>query len=179
MICYKAFNPDYTCRGYRFDKDGINITEAANCVKNGFHCAENPMDCLTYYPDFKNSIYCLVEASGDVHEDGSDSKISCTVLKVLKELTHEEYMWMCLAYMIKHPRRAQHHAVQQNKGEASGRGYVVVKGVAPTAKGKLGDILAFALTNEDGDVVDANVIIIDGEAYEPDVLYNADGEAAV
>lgn len=177
MICYKAFKPDYTCRGYLFDKDGINITEAANCVRNGFHCAENPMDCLSYYPDFKNSIYCLVEADGDIHEDGSDSKISCTVLRILKELTSEEYMWMCLAYMMKYPQRPIHHAVSYDTGGAGGRGYAVVIGEAPTAKGKLGDVLAFGVRSKDGRVVDGNVIVIDGGNYKPDILYNVDGEA--
>ena len=43
MIAYKGFNKGLICRGYQFSK-GENITEEANCAKNGFHSAENPLD---------------------------------------------------------------------------------------------------------------------------------------
>lgn len=53
MKAYKGFKKDLTCLGYKFNEDGINKTDQANCRKNGFHCAENPMDCLDYYSDWK------------------------------------------------------------------------------------------------------------------------------
>lgn len=49
MYAYKGFEPDLSCRGYRFVM-GKNVTPEANCASNGFHCAENPLDCLSYYP---------------------------------------------------------------------------------------------------------------------------------
>ena len=48
MIAYKGFAPGLICRGHQFVM-GVNKTEKANCRQNGFHCAENPLDCLTYY----------------------------------------------------------------------------------------------------------------------------------
>ena len=54
MIAYKGFHPGLICRGYQFVM-GLNVTEQANCAANGFHCAENPLDCLSYYPDMKQS----------------------------------------------------------------------------------------------------------------------------
>lgn len=86
MIAYKGFEKDLVCRGYQFTKDKVHETDQANCRENGFHCAENPLDCLYYYRDWKNSVYYLVEASGDLDEDGADTKISCTRLRLLKEL---------------------------------------------------------------------------------------------
>lgn len=59
-ICYKGFEPDLSCRGYRFVM-GKNVTPEANCASNGFHCAENPLDCLSYYGDMNRSIYYLVQ----------------------------------------------------------------------------------------------------------------------
>lgn len=47
MYAYKGFEPDLSCRGYRFVM-GKNVTPEANCASNGFHCAENPLDCLSY-----------------------------------------------------------------------------------------------------------------------------------
>ena len=45
MIAYKGFEHGLICRGYRFVM-GLNRTGKANCRKNGFHCAENPLDCV-------------------------------------------------------------------------------------------------------------------------------------
>lgn len=60
MIAYKGFQKDLKCRGFQFQEYGINETEKANCRQNGFHCAENPLDCLCYYPNWKNSVYYIV-----------------------------------------------------------------------------------------------------------------------
>ena len=81
MIAYKAFRPGLICLGYQFVM-GMNVTDKANCRKNGFHSAENPLDCLSYYP-FKDSEFYLVDAGGDIDEDGTDSKISLTVTILL------------------------------------------------------------------------------------------------
>ena len=75
MYAYKGFEPDLSCRGYRFVM-GKNVTPEANCASNGFHCAEDPLDCLSYYGDMNRSIYCLVQPGGDIDEDDRDSKIA-------------------------------------------------------------------------------------------------------
>ena len=46
MKAFKGFRKDLTCLGFQFRENGINRTEEANCVQNGFHCAENPLDCV-------------------------------------------------------------------------------------------------------------------------------------
>ena len=45
MIACKAFNPGLVCLGYQFVM-GKNVTDKANCRQNGFHCAEDPLDCV-------------------------------------------------------------------------------------------------------------------------------------
>ena len=45
MIAYKGFRPGMICIGYQFQM-GLNVTEKANCRQNGFHCAEDPLDCV-------------------------------------------------------------------------------------------------------------------------------------
>ena len=85
MIAYKGFLPGLICRGYQF-RMGLNVTEKANCAHNGFHCAEDPLDCLRYYGDINHAEYYIVDAGGDIDEDGVDSKISCTELTILKRL---------------------------------------------------------------------------------------------
>ena len=61
MLAYKGFEKGLICRGYQF-KLGLNTTDKAHCVRYGFHCAENPLDCLTYYPNTSTSVYFIVNA---------------------------------------------------------------------------------------------------------------------
>lgn len=142
MIAYKAFEPGLICRGYQFVY-GLNVTEQANCRTNGFHCAENPLDCLSYYGDLNGSEYYLVDAGGDIDEDGNDTKISCTHLTILKKLDRKEFFLHGLAYMVDHPQQPLSSHVSRNRAKAR-NGYAVVRGADPVACGKLGDILAFA-----------------------------------
>lgn len=104
MIAYKGFLPGLICRGYQF-RMGLNVTEKANCAHNGFHCAEDPLDCLRYYGDINHAEYYIVDAGGDIDEDGVDSKISCTELTILKRLTKKELFLHGLAFMADHPKR--------------------------------------------------------------------------
>ena len=150
-LAYKAFEPGLICRGVAFKGVGqVNVTSEANCVKNGWHCAEDPADCLRYYPNFKNSVYTIVNVGGDVDEDAVDSKISCTELTILRVLEPLDYLLHILIYMAKHPGKVC-FADKGNRAEAK-NGYVVVRGQNPYAKGREGDLLAMA-REENGEIV--------------------------
>ena len=116
MIAYKGFQKDLKCRGFQFQEYGINETEKANCRQNGFHCAENPLDCLCYYPNWKNSAYYIVDASGDLDEDGEDSKISCTKMRLLKKIELRSLLLHGAAYMAKYPNRKWNSHVAKESG---------------------------------------------------------------
>ena len=161
MIAYKGFRPGLICRGYQFVM-GLNTTEKANCRENGFHCAEDPLDCLSYYSSLEHSEYYIVNAGGDIDEDEHDSKIACTELTVIKRLTKEELFLHGLAYMVDHPRRVWSSHVAANRAMAN-CGYAVVRGKDPVATGRLGDILAFAKEAPDSEsIVQVAVGQIDG-----------------
>lgn len=173
MIAYKGFAPGLICRGYQF-VPGLNKTEKANCRYNGFHCAENPLDCLTYYPNMDQAEYYIVNAGGDIDEDGNDTKISCTELTVLKKLTKEDFFLHGLAFMADHPLREWSCRVVKNKAEAAA-GYAVVRGIDPVARGKKGDILAFAKENPvDGHIIQIALAQVDGIKVLSDIWYGAD-----
>ena len=116
MEVIKAFAPGLVCRGHKFKRNEVNVTNEANCVQNGWHAAENPLDCLSYYSwNGKNEFY-ICEAGGDIHEDGSDSKISCTELLIGERLTLEKFVAKAIEYMIKHPnRKTNYHVKEQGK----------------------------------------------------------------
>lgn len=174
MLCYKAFQPGFKCRGYQYHM-GKNVTGEANCHKNGFHCASDPADCLSYYPDIHSSVYCLVEAGGDIDEDGVDSKVSCTELSILRVLTLEDYFLHILIHMARNPDSKSSRAVQ-DRGTAR-NGYIIISGKNPFARGSLGDILAMLKTGADGKAEQLGVLRVDGETILPDIYYNIDGEA--
>ena len=75
MLAYKGFGPGQNCRGYSFLL-GLNVTDKANCRENGFHCAENPLDCLSYYPDMEKSEYFIVNVAQQTKVPISRTKTS-------------------------------------------------------------------------------------------------------
>lgn len=174
MIAYKGFHPGLVCRGYQFVM-GKNVTSEANCAHNGFHCAEDPLDCLSYYPDMDHSEYYLVNAGGDVDEDGRDSKISCTELTILKKLNREEFLLHALAYMMDHPGREWNSRVKRESGCAEKNDFVIVRGADPIAKGGRNSVLAFAKEEPGtGKVIQIALACVDGKRAKPNVWYDAD-----
>lgn len=175
MIAYKGFAPGLVCRGYQFVM-GKNVTEQANCAENGFHCAENPLDCLSYYPDLKRSVYCIVQPGGDMDEDAQDTRLACTELTIVKQLRTEDFFLHALAYMVDHPFRTWNCNVQKNCGSAR-NGYVVVRGSDPLARGRTGDILALAredpVTNRISHIA---LLVVDGKRIRPNTWYDIDAQ---
>ena len=107
-------------------------------------------------------------------EDDVDSKIACTELTVLKQLTEEELFLHGLVYMVDHPRRAWSPLVKEERATAN-CGYAVVRGKDPVAVGRLNDILAFAKEAPDSEsIVQVAVGRIDGVTLLPDVWYGVD-----
>lgn len=174
MLAYKGFRKGLICRGYQF-KPGVNYTEEANCVKNGFHCAANPIDCLSYYPDINSSEYWIVDARGDIDEDACDSKISCTELHVLKRLSRQEFFLHCLIWLAHHPDDRV-RCCAHDHGEAL-HGYAIVIGKAPVAKGnKKGDILALLQIDNRGKVISMAVYKIGTKHTKPGKYYDIHGK---
>ena len=167
MLVYKATQKGQVCRGVKL-KPGLNIEPEANCVQNGWHAAEDPLDCLTYYPDEKNSEFWVCEAAGDIDEDGHDSKISCTHLTLIKQLSLEEFVLHAIAYMLKYPGRC-------SKNEEFDHGSIHIRrGDHPTASGRMGDVIG--LLRERAGRQSVAVFTIDGEDYFPDTDYTLDEE---
>lgn len=179
IAAYKAFDRDLSCTSannrFQYQPGVWNEEPEANCGKNGFHCAENPLDCLSYYPAWEMAVYYLVLADGDINEDANDSKISCTRLKLVKRLEMGEFIAHSLQYIYEHPLRENNRYVHRDEGTAY-EGFIVVRGKNPIAKGKLGDILGLVKEErESRAVMEAGIYIIDGTEMMPDIWYNTDG----
>lgn len=182
ILAYKGFDRDLSCTSganrFQYALDCWNEEPEANCRKNGFHCAENPLDCLNYYPEWKKSVYYLVAAGGDIDEDEVDSKISCTRLRLIKPLTLEEFVAHSMNYIWNHPLRKDHGSVRKERGTAC-NGFVIVRGKAPKAKGGMGDVLGFIKEERQSKRAgEMELYVVDGEKILPDTWYNIYGRPA-
>lgn len=167
MIAYKAFNKDLTCtlgKGtFQYEEGKIYTEDTAKCAKTGFHCTNDPLDTLLYYPDMKHSRYYIVDARGDINEDGNDSKISCTEIELVKELTIETFVYHALYYIVKHPKRKNNeNYVKREKAESYGP-FVIVRGKNPSAAGKEGCVIGLLKEKEDSEEIEEMAIYVAGE----------------
>ena len=179
ILAYKGFDLDLSCtsRGNRFQyvPDRWNEEPTAKCGENGFHCAENPLDCLTYYPDWTKSVYYLVAADGDINDTQGDSKISCTRLRLVRRLDLEEFVAHSLNYIWNHPYRENSGRVCWKTGTAAG-GFVIVRGKEPRARGKLGDVLGIVREGRwTREAEEMGLYVVDGEKVLPDTWYDVQG----
>lgn len=180
---YKMFNKDLTCtRGkgrFQYPKDEWIEEPDANCAKNGFHCAKNPLDCLSYYPDWDNSVCYVVEIGGDIDEDAHDSKISCTRMRLDHELQLPQFVGHALWYVMHHPQMQDNHNIQEERASAGKNHFAIARGKAPAAKGKIGDMIGILKEFPGSREIEvAGAYRIDGKKYLPDTWYNVQGEVA-
>lgn len=171
MFVYKMFDKGLKCRGYKF-RVGVNECEHATCVKEGFHAAENPLDCLSYYPNFDKSECWLCYAEG-IHEDGSDTKISCTHLEILRRLEKWEFIYEAVRYIMEHPKRPLNKNVLKDYGETNNNGFAVVIGSEPKAKALHdGAVIALIVTSRNG-IGYEKVVFLYGDEVKKNTIYRA------
>lgn len=161
MIAYKGFSKDIksilgngkeeTCRF----KQGVTMKEKISKTGlSGYHCCENPFECLTYYPMDGLNRFFRVEAAGNIDEDDSE-RIACTEITLIEELDEKKFALYGMIYMIEHPEREkwrQEHGtvvVREDVAEAKKKGHIAIaRGKNPKVKGPEGSILGLLI--EDG-----------------------------
>lgn len=178
MIAYKGFNKDLACimgKGtFRYEVGKTYKEASARCANTGFHCVEEPVEVLTWYSG-GSSRYCIVEAGGDVHEDGYD-KISCTEMKILKEITLQQLGILECKWIQDHPERDCSSHVEKDSGVAVRNGIVIVRGKNPKAAGDEGStIFLLREGKRTKEIEEVGVFQIDGEEYKPNTYYRVDG----
>lgn len=181
MYAYKMFNKDLTCthgRGkFQYVQGEWMEEPEANCAKNGFHCAENPLDCLSYYPVFDAARCFLVEAGGSIDEDGHDTKISCTRIRLERELNLRQFVAAAALYMVRHPHMPENRYVMHEDAKAGQNHFAICRGRnGLKAAGKIGDVLAILKEDEEGDITSVRIMQIDGTDFLPDTWYDIEGK---
>lgn len=179
MFAYKGFNNKLQCTMgkdiYQYEVGKWYKEEQANCAQTGFHCCENPLDCLRYYSWNGNNIFCIVEIQGDIHEDASE-RISATEIRVVKKLDLFDFLLHACAFIQKHPKREKLRNVYIDSGTA-GRDdkFIIVRGKDPKAAGPEGCYLVMLKEYSDSkDIEEIHIIQVNkNQGIKPDKLYKA------
>lgn len=139
MKAYKGFTKDMDARlgsdpiGYEVGK--TYHEDKCKTVNCGFHCCENPFECLSYY-SLKGDRFCEVEVIGAYDEDDHE-RIACETIKIVRELDTKEFMYAGMEYMINHPLRKWEQnrtglVVAEEDAEAKEAGDIAIaRGISP------------------------------------------------
>lgn len=179
MIAYKGFNKDLTCTmgcgRFQYEIGKRYKEDKAKCAGTGFHCVEEPIEVLRWYPSGR---YCVVDVAGDVNEDGAD-RIACTEMTILKEISLKQLGALECQWIIRHPDRKNSDRIQRDSGEAGENEIVIVRGKNPKAAGEPGAVI-FLLREEKGsnNIAEAGAYEIDSQKHMPGIYYGVDGRQA-
>lgn len=174
MIAYKGFTNDLWSRlgdgkeeSCSFSIGETKTVSESKTVRSGFHCCENPFECLAYYSMDRKNRFFKVEAAGDIDEDESQ-RIACTQITLLEELTPVQFALEGIKYMVEHPLRSgwqQSHGsvqVKEEECEAKNAGDIAIaRGYEPCVKGPAGSILGL-IVERDGEIQNAKLIVVSG-----------------
>lgn len=146
MRAYKAFNAQLQAimgkSTFQFAPGETYEETECKCARNGFHCAENPLCTLNYYHNM-DARFFIVEAAGDINQDGADSRISCTKITLIQEISRPQLAAHACLYMEKYPNRdTESEYVKKNRGRCEKDGdFIIVRGKSPVAAGVKGAYL--------------------------------------
>lgn len=174
MKAYKGFTKNLWSRLGNSHKESCNFSigetkefPESKTRRSGFHCCENPFECLTYYPMDEKNRFFIVEAAGDIDEDESGI-IACTKITLVKELSMKEFALEGMKYIIEHPDRAnwkQSHrtvVVKQDEAEVKDqKSIAIARGKNPKVKGSEGSILGLIVEDNQG-IKNAKLLICTG-----------------
>lgn len=181
MLAYKAFNSKLQAtmgKGtFQFEPGKTYEENECKCANNGFHCAENPLCTLTYY-NSKDARFFIVNAEGDINQDGVGSRISCTKITLVKEIDRIKLGAHACLYIQKYPMRAMesgHAQIEQGKCTKPDD-FIIVRGKSPKAAGVKGSYLFLLKEESKANVIEGIYpIFIDGEEYKANTWYGIKG----
>ena len=185
MTVFKATNGQMECTlgtgifAYRLGVPAY--ADGSRCGGTGLHACEYVADCLQYYGLGAGNRFFRAEASGDIAEDGKDTRIACTELTLLAELSNRDIAREAMLYMLRHPRRdgwqrtGRMVAIKEDAAEAADRdGIAIARGGAPRVRGCKGAHLGLVVETQQG-IVAARLFDVDGDTVRAGVWYTLDG----
>lgn len=187
MIAYKGISPDMTARLGNRDgeifKVGCTYTvKQSKTARNGYHCCENPAQCLGYY-DLRSDRFFKVEAAGSIDEDDAE-RIACTKLTILEELDVKGFFCACIKYIVAHPDRKEWEwsgkGVEIARTSAKASTIAIARGEDPRAMILEKDgFIGLIVEDANGRLVAAKTVRIDNRSYHTGTWYHLDNSGSV
>ena len=185
---YKGFNPDMTCRGFKYEEGKDYEAEGKiDACKNGFHFCLHPLDVFGYYPpaDIEMNKFHEVEGSGDMDVDTDDTKIACSKIHIGAKLDIKGLVKATVSYVKERctnrnnanpgfPATAGDYGAATSRGRSSTgkNGLAVARGNNVKVRGGIGSILVIAEEKEDScNVFNWKAVIVDGKNIKADTWY--------
>lgn len=86
IVGYKAFNSNLKSFDFKFEVGKTHIFKGKVDVGlSGFHFCVNPIEVRQYYKPSAHNRFFLIEASGEIQQDGD--RYACSKIKLIKELS--------------------------------------------------------------------------------------------
>ena len=117
---YKGFNKDMTCRGKQYEEGKEYEEERAEACDCGMHACEYPLDCFGYYSP-NESVYHVVEQSGETSRHDDDSKVASTKMKIGAEISIAGLVKAAIEYTRE--RIQEDKEADEDYGASSATGY--------------------------------------------------------
>ena len=124
VVAYKGFDKNWKCRGYQYTVGETHVHDGkTEACESGLHSCEYPLDVLSYYSPAQ-SVFALVEASGDLSRKGDDSKIASSRLTVKEELGIAGLVKAAIEYTVSRtkPSKSKKMNTDDVQGAASATG---------------------------------------------------------
>ena len=121
LIAYKAFEADWTCRGFQYELGKTYTHEGpVNLCKAGFHACEYPLDVFNYYPP--TGPVALVEMAGVDPKTDSDSKRASRSITIKAALTIRMLVSAAIEWTLNRcePAKAAHATGYRSASSATG-----------------------------------------------------------
>ena len=206
MRACKGFDRDLKCRGFQYEVGGEYTEETAELCKCGPHACENPLDTLRYYRP-GDSRYCEVEIEDNGQRSSYDSKVCGKHIRIGAEIGLEGVINAGVRFVLDKCESATEEnasglngnaAASGESGNAAASGWrgtasvtgpdgkasalgeqclAVAWGQDSLARGAVGNWIVVSERDDDGNIIDAKIVKVDGDTIKADTWYKlANGE---
>ena len=191
MKCYKGFDKNLACRGFKYEAGKEYETETAEICESGFHACENPFDVFNYYPP-SDSRFCEVDLDAN-DQSGDDSKRVGKHIRIEAEIGLRGLIAAGVKFIL--DKVDWNNAKESNEGDRSAStntgnqsaatntgnwsaatvkgkdSIAIVTGYQGKAKGSLGCWIVLTERDEEMHILDVKAVRVDGVKIKEDTFY--------
>lgn len=200
MKACKGFDKDLKCRGFQYEVGKEYEQGSAELCRKGFHACENPLDTFRYYGP-TDSRYCEVDVADNGERNGDDSKVCGKHIKIGAEIGLKGVINAGVRFVFDKCESATEENASGVRGNAAASGWsgnaaasgergtavasgpygrafadgsqciAVAWGQDSLARGSVGNWLVVSERDDDGNIIDAKIVRVDGEAVKENTWY--------